>query len=81
MRTGFPAGKSKALISLLLHNWYTKTSVQMGNSPDKTLARPSLASCSLTFVLISRPLRYAAMLFKPEISSATVTDDKETKRN
>lgn len=53
----------------------------IGNSPDKTSARPSSASCLLTFVLISRPLRYAAMLLKPKIPSATVTSDKETNRN
>ena len=37
----------------------------------KTSARPSSAFCLLTFVLISRPLRYAAMLFKLEIPSTT----------
>lgn len=41
-------------------------------SPCKTSARPSSASLLETFVLISRPLRYAAILFKPKISPITV---------
>lgn len=41
--------------------------------PVNTCVRPSSASFLVTFVLISRPLRYAAMLFKPNISPATVT--------
>lgn len=45
--------------------------------PCKTSLSPSAASFSEMFVLISSPLRYAAILLKPTILSASVITDKE----
>lgn len=49
--------------------------------PRKTSLSPSSASLSDTFVLISSPLRYAAILLRPTTLSAFVITDKEINGN